>query len=198
MWKDVKEFVLTCDICSRSKNPRHRPYGLLQPLPIPRRPWSSVSMDLITDLPPSNSFDSIFVVVDWLTKMAHFVSCKKTLSNKDTTKLFLDNVYRYQGLSDDIVSNQGTQFVSKFWRSFFKILKGGYQAFFDFHPQTNGQTKRVNQILEQYLKCTINYQQDDWIEYLPLADFAYNNTLHASTQQTRFSPIMGTIQNSIY
>ena len=94
MWKDVKEFVLSCDICSRSKNPRHRPYRLLQPLPIPHRPWSSVSMDFITDLPPSNSFDSIFVVVDRLTKMAHFIPCKKTSSSEDTARFFLDNVYR--------------------------------------------------------------------------------------------------------
>ena len=105
MWKDVKEFVLSCDVCSRSKTPRHRPYGLLQPLPIPHRPWSSVSMDFITDLPPSNSFDSIYVVVDRLTKMAHFVPCKNTSSSEDTARLFLDNVYRYHGLPDDIVSD---------------------------------------------------------------------------------------------
>jgi hypothetical protein len=94
MWKDVKEFFLSCDICSRSKTPSHRPYVLLQPLFVPRRPWSSVSMDFITDLPPSNSFDNIFVVVDRLTKMAHFVPCKKTSSSEDTSRLFLNNVYR--------------------------------------------------------------------------------------------------------
>jgi hypothetical protein len=186
MWKDVKEFVSSCDICSRSKNPRHRPYGLLQPLPIPHRPWSSVSMDFITDLPPSNSFDSIFVVVDRFTKMAHFIPCKKTSSSKDTARFFLDNVYRYHGLPDDIVSDRGTQFVSKFWRSLFEILKVNIKLSSAFHPQTDGQTERVNQVLEQYLRCTINYQQDDWTEYLPLAEFAYNNTLHASTQQTPF------------
>jgi hypothetical protein len=186
MWKEVKEFVLSCDICSRSKNPRHRPYGLLQPLPIPHRPWSSVSMDFITDLPPSNSFDSIFVVVDRLTKMAHFIPCKKTSSSEDTARFFLDNVYRYHGLPDDIVSDRGTQFVSKFWRSLFEILKVDIKLSSAFHPQTDGQTERVNQVLEQYLRCTINYQQDDWTEYLPFAEFAYNNTLHASTQQTPF------------
>ena len=114
MWKDVKEFILSCDVCLRSKIPRHRPYGLLQPLPIPHRPWSSISMDFITDLPLSNAYDSIFVVVDRLTKMAHFVPCKKTSSSEDTARLFLDNVYRYHGLPDDIVSDRGTQFVSKF------------------------------------------------------------------------------------
>jgi hypothetical protein len=186
MWKDVKEFVLSCDICSRSKTPRHRPYGLLQPLPVPRRPWSSVSMDFITDLPPSNSFDSIFVVVDRLTKMAHFVPCKKTSSSEDTARLFLDNVYRYHGLPDDIVSDRGTQFVSKFWRSLFEILKVDIKLSSAFHPQTDGQTERVNQVLEQYLRCSINYQQDDWTVYLSLAEFAYNNTLHASTQKTPF------------
>ena len=186
MWKDVKEFVLSCDICSRSKTPRHRPYGLLQPLSVPRRPWSSVSMDFITDLPPSNSFDSIFVVVDRLTKMAHFVPCKKTSSSEDTARLFLDNVYRYHGLPDDIVSDRGTQFVSKFWRCLFEILKVDIKLSSAFHPQTDGQTERVNQVLEQYLRCSINYQQDDWTAYLPLAEFAYNNTLHSSTQSTPF------------
>jgi len=77
MWKTVKDYVTTCDICSRSKIPRHRPYGLLQPLPIPETPWTSISMDFIVDLPPSKTFNSIFVVVDRLTKMAHFIQCQK-------------------------------------------------------------------------------------------------------------------------
>ena len=130
----MKEFVLSCDICSRIKTPRHRSYELPQPLPIPRRPWSSVSMDFITDLPSSNSFDSIFVVVDRLTKMAHFVPCKKTSSSEDTARLFLDNVYCYHGLLDDIVSDQITQFVSKFWRSLFETLKVDIKLSSAFHP----------------------------------------------------------------
>ena len=182
----MKEFVLSCDVCSRSKTSRHRPYGVLRPLAIPRRPWPSVSMDFITDLPPSNSFDCIFVVVDRLTKMAHFDPCNKTSSSEDTARLFLDNVYRYHGLPDDIVSDRGTQFVSKFWRSLFEILKVDIKLSSAFYPQTDGQTERVNQVFDQYLRCSINYQQDDWTAYLPLAKFAYNNTLHASTQQTPF------------
>ncbi len=186
MWKAVKEFVLSCDICSRSKNPRHRPYGLLQPLPVPKQPWSSISMDFITDLPLSDSFDSIFVVVDRLTKMAHFIPCKKTITGEETARLFLDNVYRYHGLPNDIISDRGPQFVSKFWKSLFAILKVDIKLSSAFHPQTDGQTERVNQVLEQYLRCTINYQQDDWTSYLTLAEFAYNNTVHASTQVTPF------------
>ena len=148
IWKDVKNFVTSFDICSRSKSPRHRPYGFLQPLPIPRRPWSSVSIDFITDLPSSNSFDSIFVVVDRFTTMAHFVLCKKSSSSEDTARLFLDNVYRYHGLPDDIVSDRGTQFVSKFWRSLFDILRVDINLSSAFHPQTDGQTEWVNQVLE--------------------------------------------------
>ena len=159
MWKAVKGFVQSCDVCSRSKTPRHRPYGLLQPLPVPEQPWSSISMDFITDLPSSNSYDSIFVVVDRFTKMAHFVPCTKSISGKETAKLFMDNIYRYHGLPKDIISDRGTQFVSRFWRNLFKILKVDIKLSSAFHPQTDGQTERVNQVLEQYLRCTINYQQ---------------------------------------
>jgi hypothetical protein len=114
MWKAVKEFVLSCDTCSRSKNPQHCSYGLLQPLPIPRQPWSSVSMDFITNLPSSRNFDAIFIIVDRLTNMAHFVSCKKIIIEEKTTRLFVDNIYQYRGLPNDIISDQGPQFLSKF------------------------------------------------------------------------------------
>ena len=105
MWKSVKEFVTMCDICSRSKIPRHRPYRLLRPLEIPKKPWTSISMDFIVDLPPSKGFDSIFVVVDRLTKMAHFVPCNKTVTGEETASLFTDNVYKYHGLPNDIISD---------------------------------------------------------------------------------------------
>ena len=115
--------MLSYDIYSHFKNPRHWPYRLLQPLPILKRPWSSVSMDFIVDLPPSNTFYCIYVVVDRFSKIAHFVLCKKTITGEDTAKLFIDNIYRYHGLPDDIVSDRGPQFVSKFWQSLFKILQ---------------------------------------------------------------------------
>lgn len=186
MWKTVKNFVLSCDTCSRSKNPRHRPYGLLQPLPVPEKPWSSVSMDFITDLPMSNKFDSICVLVDRFSKMAHFVPCRKTITGEETAKLFIDNIYRFHGLPEDIVSDRGPQFVSKFWQALFEILQVKIKLSSAFHPQTDGQTERVNQVLEQYLRCNINYQQNDWTSLIPLAEFAYNNSTHASTHQTPF------------
>jgi hypothetical protein len=157
MWKAVKEFVLSCDTCFKSKNPQHYPYGLLQPLPIPRQPWSSISIGFITNFPSSRNFDAIFIFVDQLTKMAYFVPYKKTITRKETTRLFVDNVYWYRGLLDDIISNRGPQFVFRFWRSLFEILKVDIKLSSTFHPQTNGQTECVNQVLEQYLRYTINY-----------------------------------------
>jgi hypothetical protein len=144
MWKTVKDYVTTCDTYSRSKNPRHWPYRLLQLLPIPETPWTSISMDFIVDLPKSKSFDSVFVVVDRLTKMAHFVPCNKTITCKETTRLFLENVYKYHGLSDDIISDHGTQFTSKFWQSMFKILQVKINLSSAYHPQTDGQTEQMN------------------------------------------------------
>jgi hypothetical protein len=118
--------------------------------------------------------------------MAHFMPCNKTITGEEIARLFVNNIYKYHGFPDDIISDRGTQFVSKFWQSLFKILKVEIKLSTTYHPQIDGQTERVNQVLEQYLRCTINYHQDDWIDLLPLAKFAYNNTIQASTQQTPF------------
>jgi transposase InsO family protein len=182
----VKKFVRSCDVCARAKAPRHAPHGLLQPLPIPDRPWGSISMDFITDLPVSHGYDSILVVVDRLTKMAHFVPCKKTATSEDTARLVLDSVVRYHGLPDDIVSDRGPQFAARFWKRLFTLFGTKVNLSTAFHPQSDGQTERVNQVLEQYLRCTVRYRQDDWADLLPMAEFAYNNAEHASTKMSPF------------
>jgi hypothetical protein len=97
-------------------------------------------MDFITDLPSSRNFDAIFIIVDRLTKMAHFVPCKKTITKNETARLFVDNVYWYRGLLDDILSDRELQFLSKFWKSLFEILKVDIKLSSAFHPQTDGQT----------------------------------------------------------
>jgi hypothetical protein len=101
-------------------------------------------------------------------------------------KLLDSSCIMFIGTVDDIILDRRPQFVSKFWRSLFKILKVNIKLSSVFHPQTDGQTECVNQVLEQYSRCTINYQQDDWTSYLPLVEFSYNNTIHASMQQTLF------------
>jgi hypothetical protein len=114
----------------------------------------------IIDLLIFKAFDSIFVVIDWLTNMAHFIPCNKTVTNEEIARLFMDNIYKYHGLPNDIISNRGSQFHSKFWQSLFKILKVKIQLYFAYDPQIDGQTERINQVLEQYLHCTINYHKD--------------------------------------
>jgi hypothetical protein len=103
LWKFVKEFVGSCDVCVHAKNPRHRPHGLLQPLPIPTSPWSLISMDFIMDLPRFNSFDSILVVVDHFMKMIHLIPYNKSIINKKIVKLFLDHVFHYHGFPKDVI-----------------------------------------------------------------------------------------------
>ena len=176
----------TCDTCAHAKAVHHRPCGLLQPRPIPNRPWASISTDFITDLPNIEGFNSVLVVVDRFTKMASFIPCSKAISGMETTGLLLTNIVRLHGLPDDIISNRGSQFMSRFWKRLFQTLGTSTKILTAFHPETDGQTERVNQILEKYLRYMISYQQDDWIKFLPMAEFAYNITLHTSTSVTPF------------
>jgi len=161
MNKLLREYVKSCDTCVRSKVPRHRPFGLLQPLPIPSRPWGSIAMDFITDLPTVRAKNSILVVVDRLTKMAHFTPCSKSITAEETAQLILDGIVQLHGLPEEIVSDIGPQFASKFWRRLFKLLGVDIRLSSAFHPETYGQTERTNQTFEQYLRCTVNYQHDD-------------------------------------
>jgi IS30 family transposase len=138
-------------------------------------------MDFITDLHTVKTKNSILVVVNRLTKMAHFIPCSKSITTEETAQLILDGIVRLHGLPEEIAFDRGPQFASKFWRRLFELLEVDIWLSSAFHLETNGQTERTNQTLEQYLRCTVNYQQDDWLDLLSQAEFAYNNTTHAST-----------------
>ena len=118
--------------------------------------------------------------------MAHFIPYTKTVTKEETTKLLLDNIYRIHGLPNDIVLDKETQFTSNIWKGLFQLFGVKINFSTVYHPQTNRKTERLNQILEEYLRCIIYYQKDDWMDLLPLAEFAYNNTMHSSTKQTPF------------
>lgn len=182
----VKDYVSSCDPCNRSKPRRGKPFGELVPIPIPSQPWKSISMDFITDLPRSQGYDSILVVVDRFTKMAHFIPCKKSITAVETAKLVLSNIVRLHGVPDEIISDRGPQFASKFWKELLTSLGVRVKLSSAFHPETDGQSERVNQILEQYLRCSVNYLQDNWVDLAPLAEFAYNNSVHRSTGMSPF------------
>jgi transposase InsO family protein len=144
MNKLLQEYVKSCDTCAWSKAPRHCLCGLLQPLPIPSRPWGSIAMDFITDLPIVRTKNSILVVVDRLTKMAHFTPCSKSITAEETAQLIMDGIVRLHGLPEEIVSDRGPQFASKFWHRLFELLGVDIGLSSAFHPETDGQTKRTN------------------------------------------------------
>jgi len=176
----VKKYVSSCDLCSRGKMPWHLKHGELAPLPAPSGPWKGLSCDFITDLPLSKGYDSIFVIGDRLTKMFHYVPCTKTTTAPDFAKMLLDHVIRLHGIPDSIVSDRGSIFTSQFWTALSAFLNLKKRLSTAFHPQTDGQTERTNQTVEQYLRIYCNYQQDNWSQLLSLAEFSYNNAQHTS------------------
>ncbi|MBW0593497.1 hypothetical protein O181_133212 [Austropuccinia psidii MF-1] len=143
-------------------------------------------MDFITQLPWSNNFDSILVVVDSFSKMAIFIPAYGTITSLDLAQIFISHVFSKHGLPVSIVSDRVSLFVSSFWNQLCQKLKISRDLSTAFHPETYGQTERVNQNLEQYLWMYVSYHQDDWYTWIPLAEFAYNNAENSSTKQSPF------------
>ena len=189
--KDISEFVQSCSVCARDKTPRQRPAGFLQPLPIPETPWSNIAMDFVTDLPPSHGKTIIWVVVDHFSKMAHFIPLPALPSAPQLAKHFLRHIFRLHGLPSHIVSDRGVQFVSKFWRALCGRLKIKLDFSSSYHPQTNGQVERVNQILGDYLRHFVSSRQDDWVDLLPWAEFSYNHKDSSATNKSPFFVVYG-------
>ena len=177
---DVKAFTKSCIACGRAKIPRHKPYGLLKQLPVPSRPWDLISMDFIEKLPTSSDFTAILVIVDRLSKQAVFIPMTDECNARELACLFLINVFSKHGIPTHITSDRGTEFTSHFFRSLGTLLDMKLHFMSGYHPEGDGQTERINQTLEQYLRIYCNYQQDNWSELLPLAEFAYNNAPNAT------------------
>ncbi|MBW0487649.1 hypothetical protein O181_027364 [Austropuccinia psidii MF-1] len=169
-----------------TKNIHNKRFGLLKPLPIPNGPWICLSMDFITQLPLSNSFDSILVVVDIFSKKAVFIPTMASITSLDLAHLIIKNIFSKHGLPSIMVSDRGSLFVSSFWTNHFQKLKISRDLSTAYHPETDGKTERVNQILEQYLWMYVSYHKDDWNTWLPLAEFAYNDSDHSSEKQSPF------------
>ena len=143
MRKMINEYVNTCDTCARNKATRHNPHGQLHPLPIPSAPWSSVSMDFIVELPESGGYNAILVCVDRLTKMAHFCPTTIQVDAKETARLYLKHVFKHHGLPDNIVTDRGTQFTSRFTTHLLELCDIHSNKSTAFHPQSDGQTERL-------------------------------------------------------
>eukprot|EP00253_Pinus_taeda_P012179 PITA_12179 len=192
MKKDIVEYLARCLECQQIKAEHQHPAGLLQPLPIPEWKWEIISMDFITGLPRTKkNNDSIMVVVDKLSKAAHFIPVQSTFRATQIAHIFMQNVFRLHGLPKTIISDRDVKFTSAFWKTLFADL--GTQLNFStaYHPQTDGQTERVNQIVEDMLRAYVMQQPTRWEEYLHLVEFAYNNGYHTSTQMSPFEVMYG-------
>ena len=175
-----------CSSCQRNKNYTEQPAGKLMPNLILERPWMHISADFITKLPIAQGYNSILVVVDQLTKMVYFIpTTEKTLA-EGLARLFRDNVWKLYGLPESIISDRGPQFVAGIMRELNKILGIESKLSTAFHPQTDGQTERVNQELEQYLRMFTNHRQEQWPDWLETTEFAYNNKVHSSIKTSPF------------
>ena len=186
MRETIKRYVKNCDRCQQSKAVRHALYGLLQLNEVPDEPWRSIAMDFITDLPESDGYDTILVVINRLTKMSYFISCKKNLVAGQFTTRFMQHIVRLHGIPRDIISDRESLFTSGLWNQITEKFGIERRLSRAFHRQTDGQTGRTNVTLEQYLRAYVNYQQDNWNELLPLAEYAYNNGYQETIKRIPF------------
>jgi len=189
--REVKQYVEGCDACQRNKNHTQAPAGKLMPNSIPEKPWSHISANFIIKLPLAQGYDSILVVVDKLTKMAHFIPTTEKTTAGGLARLFRDNVWKLHGLPKSIISDRGPQFAAGVMRELNAILGIDSKLSTAFHPQTDRQTERMNQELEQYLRMFIDHQQEQWPEWLGTAEFAYNNKVQTSTKVSLFKANSG-------
>ena len=176
MKTELAEYIARCFEYQQVKTEHQHPTGILQPLPIPSWKWEIISLDFVTGLPKNqNLTDSIMVVVDKLSKVAHFIPVKTTYKAANIADIFLKQIFRLHGIPKVIISDRDPKFTGNFGRSLFKGLNTMLNFSTSFHPQTNGQTERVNQVLEDILRMYVKEQPGKWEDYLHLVEFAYNN-----------------------
>ncbi|XP_042972920.1 uncharacterized protein K02A2.6-like [Carya illinoinensis] len=188
---DVKAFLRERDICQVVKVDNSLPSGLLQPLPIPSKPWADITMDFVEGLPSSGKFNALWVVVDRFTKYGHFVPICHPYTAKIVAQLFLKHVFKLHGVPQSIIFDRDPTFTSKFWKELFS-LQGVQLAFSTaYHPQTDGQTEAVNKWVENYLRSYVRDRPKDWAQWIELAEWCYNSSMHASIKITPFEALYG-------
>lgn len=192
MKKDIAIYVSKCLTCSKVKAEHQRPSGMLEQPEIPVWKWECIAMDFITKLPrTSRSRDSIWVIVDRLTKSAHFIPIREDFPVSTLAQIYIDVIVRLHGVPLNIISDRDARFTSRFWQSLQTALGTQLNLSTAYHPQTDGQTERTIQTLEDMLRaCVIDFS-GSWDTYLPLIEFSYNNSYHTSINMAPFEALYG-------
>jgi hypothetical protein len=187
MKKDVEDYVKGCTVCAAVKPSQQMPAGLLQPLPIPHRPWEVISIDFVGPLVRTKDYhNSILVVVDKFSKMGHFIPTSTGITSERTARLLINHVIKLHGLPSSIVSDRDPRFTAGMWKEVFKALGVKLGMSSSYHPQTDGQTERLNRTLEAGLRAYADKKGADWADWLPLCEAFYNSSTHSSTGKTPF------------
>src|SRR3954463_16726441 len=192
MKQDIARYVAECDVCRRIKAEHQRPAGTLQPISIPEWKWDHVEMDFVTGFPKSQKGnDAILVVIDRLSKVAHFLAVKETITASQLATLYMSRIVSLHGIPLVISSDRGSLFTSRFWASFQEAMGTHLNFSTAYHPQSQGQVERLNQVLEDMLRaCVISFRKK-WEESLPFAEFSYNNSYRASLKMAPFEVLYG-------
>jgi hypothetical protein len=190
MKKELADFIAKCLECQKVKVEHRHPVGLLQTLPIPEWKWEVVTMDFITKLPRTNKqHDSIMVVVDKLTKAAHFIPVKLTLKATNIADVYMREIDRLHGISKTIVFDKDPKFTSKFWKGLFNGFGTNLNFSTTYHPESDGQIERVNQVIEDMLRMYVMDKPSKWEDYLHLVEFSYNNGYQTSLKMSPFEAL---------
>uniref|UniRef100_A0A3B1KK37 Gypsy retrotransposon integrase-like protein 1 n=1 Tax=Astyanax mexicanus TaxID=7994 RepID=A0A3B1KK37_ASTMX len=191
MEPEIHAFIQSCSLCARIKSPRSLPAGKLEPLPIPLRPWSHLSIDFLTDLPPSQTFTTILVVIDRFSKACKLVPFTTIPTAFQTAEALFTHVFRNFGIPEDIVSDRGPQFTSSVWKAFMDKLGITVSLTSGHHPEANGQVERLNQEIGRLLRHYCHDQQGEWSHFLPWAEYSQNSLRSSSTGLTPFQCVLG-------
>lgn len=191
MKQHVETYIASCPVCQRAKHENCPQPGLLDPLPVADMAWQHISMDFIEGLPNSQGKEVILVVVDRFTKYSHFLALSHPYTVHSVAQVFVDHIIRLHGPPKLIISDRDRIFTSQLWRDIFAALRVELRYSSAYHPQTDGQTERVNQCLETYLRCMSTLEPKKWLSWLPLAEYWYNTTYHTALKMSPFQALYG-------
>jgi hypothetical protein len=191
MKSDVHHFVKACLVCQQAKPDRSKLPGKLQPLPVPSGAWQTISLDFVEGLPTSGYANCILVVVDSFTKYGHFLPLHHPFTALSVAKLFLHNIYKLHGMPLAIVSDRDRIFISQLWKELFALAGVSLQMSSSYHPQSDGQTERLNQTMETFLRCFVNSCPSKWIHWLSQVEYWYNSCVHSALGMSPFEALYG-------